>query len=283
MYTSVPCVLEPPTNVTLLGNAIHAITRHSGEARMWRCVTAHCLGRDLDRSRRDRRASEKRCVSIIETYSTMASPSSAKPLTSAGSAWRRTPFRPEGFVLNRGRRPTSTGWRQLSRRKTRRRSGAGGQLTSDRGKRYGAPRMPDSKTGLVIDSTMMVDIIVTSPLVVYAVMMIIVDVRAADHGAGDAADNRARRSGDHRATRRADDGAGHRAGQSLSRNANNSANRCKGQQKSFHVGFSCFQNMASRFGVVDFTLRERARVEKVATERTRQPHQDVSRQIPSAP
>jgi hypothetical protein len=82
---------------------------------------------------------------------------------------------------------------------------------------------------------MMVYVIVTPTLVVYAVMMIIMDIGTADYSARDTADDRARRPGDDGSPGSADDGSGHRAGERLGRDADNSANRCKGQQKSFHV------------------------------------------------
>ena len=47
MYTSVPCVLDPPTNVTLLGDAIHAMTPTLGRGANIAMRDGALLGREL--------------------------------------------------------------------------------------------------------------------------------------------------------------------------------------------------------------------------------------------
>jgi hypothetical protein len=97
----------------------------------------------------------------------------------------------------------------------------------------------------VIDPAMVIDVIMPPALEIYTMMMIVMNVRAADHRTGHPADDRTRRPGDDGSTRGADDGAGHRAGERLRGNSNNSANRCEREQEFLHR-FSLFLKIMSR-------------------------------------
>ena len=67
------------------------------------------------------------------------------------------------------------------------------------------------------------DVVVAFAVEMHPVVMVIVDIGAADDRADDAADNRARRSGDDGARAGSDDGARNGAGQSRRRDGRKSA------------------------------------------------------------
>ena len=100
-----------------------------------------------------------------------------------------------------------------------------------------------------------VQIVAPPTIMMDPVMM--VEVRAADDGADDAADNRARRSGDERARARADDGAGNRTGQCGRRSAAQSAGRGKEDDNSFHGGSTFVRREVGPCGDAHRALRHR--------------------------
>ena len=93
MYTSVPFSLDAPSNVTLLGDAVHAMTPTLGRGANVAMRDGALLARALTMVASGEEGWPMRSPPMSAACSTTASPSFARPWRLGSSAWRRIRFR----------------------------------------------------------------------------------------------------------------------------------------------------------------------------------------------